>query len=366
MSQRIILAGGGTAGHIEPALAVADALHRIDPKLQLEFLGTSNGLEQLLVPQRGYLLRTIPKAVLPRKLTLTALAFPFKLLSSISKARRVLKGSDLLIGFGGYVSATAYLAAWLSKVPIALHEANARPGWANRLGRKFAKLVAVNFESVRADWPGSVLTGMPIRKAITEVANLSKSEREKFRELHATTWGFDSKRPIVAIFGGSQGSIQINNAVSEYLQDPDGDIQILHAVGSNNPLPTQTQNYLPLPYFHDMAAVYGGADLLITRSGAVTCSELMTVAKFAVLVPLPHGNGEQSENARELVDQGRGVAIANEKFDGIWLRENLKRIVDLAGSKNLEATALHLIAADRIAQLSLSAVALKRGQDGER
>lgn len=355
MARRIILAGGGTAGHIEPALAVADSLRKIDSKLELEFLGTSTGLEQLLVPQRGYQLRTIPKVVLPRKISLAAILFPFKLIGGVFKARKIVKGADLLIGFGGYVSATAYLAARLAGVSIALHEANARPGWANRLGRHFAKVVAVNFENVRSDWSGSILTGMPIRKAITEVAHLSETERKKFRELHATTWGFDSSRPIVAIFGGSQGSLQINEAVASYLKNPDREIQILHAVGSNNPLPAAAPNYLPMAYFHDMASVYGAADLMITRSGAVTCSELMTVARFALLVPLAHGNGEQSENARELVDQGRALLVSNQEFNGDWLVKNLKQVVELARSKRLEASELHLHSADRIAQLALGA-----------
>ena len=364
MVRRIILAGGGTAGHIEPALAVADSLRKMQPELELEFLGTASGLERLLVPQRGYVLRTIPKVAMPRKLSPGALLFPFRLIGSVFKARRIIKGSDLLIGFGGYVSATAYLAALLANVKIAIHEANARPGWANRLGRRFAKLVAVNFENVRADWPGAILTGMPIRKAITEVANLTESERVKFRELHATSWGFDPMRPIVAIFGGSQGSAQINEAVANYQINPDSDIQILHAVGSNNALPQATKNYLPVPYFHDMAAVYGAADLMISRSGAVTCSELMTVARFALLVPLAHGNGEQSENAKELVNQGRAVLVPDQEFSGKWLAENLKRVVELARSKKLISIDLHFGAADRIAELALESIESKPNEGG--
>lgn len=361
MNRRIILAGGGTAGHIEPALAVADALKRIDSKLELEFLGTTGGLENLLVPQRGYVLRTIPKAVLPRKLTISALLFPLKLIFGFISARRIIKGADLLIGFGGYVSASAYLGARLAGVKIVIHEANARPGWANRLGRRIAKVVAVNFESVRKDWSGAILTGMPIRKAITEVAHLNEKEREKFRELHAATWGFDSKRPIIAIFGGSQGSVKINEAVKNYLQGRSEDIQILHAVGSANPLPPAAANYLPMQYFHDMAAIYGAADLLITRSGAVTCSELLTVAKFAILIPLPHGNGEQIENAQELVDAGRAVRVSNDEFTGAWLSENLARTVELAQSKNLVSSELHTKAAERIAELALNAISPSRG-----
>jgi len=356
MARRIILAGGGTAGHIEPALAVADSLRKIDSKLELEFLGTSTGLEQLLVPQRGYLLRAIPKVVLPRKISLAAILFPFKFIGGVFKARKIVKGADLLIGFGGYVSATAYLAARLAGVSIALHEANARPGWANRLGRHFAKVVAVNFENVRSDWSGSILTGMPIRKAITEVAHLSETERKKFRELHATTWGFDSSRPIVAIFGGSQGSLQINEAVASYLKNPDREIQILHAVGSNNPLPAAAPNYLPMAYFHDMASIYLAADLLLTRSGAVTCAEIQSTNSSAILVPLPHGNGEQFLNAHELEEEGFAIVVNEAELKENWLQRNLSSQLEKARSISTARNTLHQNAADQIANLVLKSM----------
>ena len=355
MTKRIVLAGGGTAGHIEPALAVADALKRIDPTLEIEFIGTNSGLESLLVPQRGFRLRTIPKVTLPRSFTMTSLLFPLAIFKSIFAARRILIGSDLLIGFGGYVSASAYLGAKLARVPIAIHEANAKPGWANRLGRHFAKLVAVNFEEVRADWAGSILTGMPIRSAISELTKLSAKEREKFRELNANSFGLDPSRPIISIFGGSQGSLQINNAIRDYLASRPAvaskRFQIVHAVGINNPLPEPQSDYLPMAYFHDMAAIYGISDLLITRSGAVTCSELMTAARFAILVPLAHGNGEQIDNAQALVDQGRAILVENEEFTGEWLLENLERILAIAEGKELSSAELHLNAAERIAKL---------------
>ena len=360
MTKRIVLAGGGTAGHIEPALAVADALRKIDPNVEIEFIGTASGLESLLVPQRGYRLRTIPKAALPRKLAMTSLLFPFSIIKSVASARRILMGADLLIGFGGYVSASAYIGARFARVPIAIHEANAKPGWANRLGRYFAELVAVNFEEVRSDWAGSILTGMPIRNAISELAKLSNKEREKFRELNAKSLGLDPVRPIISIFGGSQGSLQMNNAIRDYLagrvSSDANKLQIIHAVGINNPLPEAESGYLPMAYFHDMAAIYGVSDLLITRSGAVTCSELMTAARFAILVPLPHGNGEQIDNAQALVDQGRAVLIANEDFTGQWLQDNLEKIVALAAEKDLSSAEIHLKAADRIASLVLDSM----------
>lgn len=351
LSPRVVLAGGGTAGHIEPALAVAESLRKLVPTLEIEFLGTDSGLERLLVPQRGYVLRTIPKVVMPRRISIGLIGFPFSLIKSIFKARKILQGATCLVGFGGYVSASAYLGAKLAGVPIALHEANAKPGWANRLGRYLADLVAVNFEGVQREWPGSILTGMPIRNSLTELTKLSRPELRKFRELNARSWNFNPDRPIVAVFGGSQGSAHINDAVSEYLKRADSEIQIIHAVGINHQLPTATDNYLPMPYFHDMAAIYGSVDLLITRSGAVTCSELMTVARSAILIPLPHGNGEQIDNAAALVEQGRAVSVANESFTGTWLQENLLDLVSAAQNRTLNPSGLHIAAADRIAEL---------------
>lgn len=368
MAKRIVLAGGGTAGHIEPALAVADSLHRKDPTINIEFIGTASGLENLLVPQRGYRLRTIPKVVLPRRFAITSLIFPIAIIKSVATAKKILTGADLLIGFGGYVSASAYLGARLARVPIVIHEANAKPGWANKLGRRLASLSAVNFADVQKQWSGSVLTGMPIRNAISELAKLSPEERAKFRELHAKSFGLDTSRPIIALFGGSQGSSQMNQAIAGYLeassQSGVSPLQIIHAVGINNPLPDSKNDYLPMAYFHDMAAIYGVADLLVTRSGAVTCSELMTVARFAILVPLPHGNGEQVDNAQALVDQNRAVMVRNEEFTSEWLLANLAKFADLAKGKEIAPVPLHLHAADRIAELAMSKLLPKEAGAG--
>jgi UDP-N-acetylglucosamine--N-acetylmuramyl-(pentapeptide) pyrophosphoryl-undecaprenol N-acetylglucosamine transferase len=353
MAYRVLLAGGGTAGHIEPALAVADALKSKRSDISCEFLGTNGALETLLVPKRGYRLRTIPKVVLPRTLSLQSILFPFQLLRALVLTLSQTKDADLLIGFGGYVSAPAYLAAAMRKIPIVVHEANAKPGWANRLGRSFAKVVAVNFASVQSQWPDAVLTGMPIRQSIASVAEMK--ERGQFRKLNFESWGFDPDRPLIAIFGGSQGSRHINEVVAEFIGDG-SDFQIIHAVGVNNPLPEQRSGYLPLPYFHDMAAIYGSADLLITRSGAVTCSELATVGKYSVLIPLPHGNGEQFDNARALVEQGAAMAVPNNEFDALWLRKNLVDALEKARTFQSRDTGLNIHAAERIAELALSAV----------
>ena len=357
MSARVILAGGGTAGHIEPALAVADALMKKNSGNECIFLGTESGLERLLVPKSGYRLICIPRVTLPRKFTLSIAVFPFALIASIVGAFRALSGADVLIGFGGYVSAPAYLAAKMRGVPIVIHEANAKPGWANRLGRMFARDVAVNFEELTDRWPASVLTGMPIRDSITSLSRLSEKESREFATLHRTSWNFDDGRPVIAIFGGSQGSAHINSVVAEFLKNPlSRNFQIIHALGVNNPLPQAREGYLPMAYFHDMAAIYGSSDLLITRSGAVTCSEIMTVGRYAILVPLPHGNGEQVTNAQSLVRQGRAISVANKDFTAHWLATNLEQAIRSAHSLGYSPSDMHRGAAARIADLALAEV----------
>lgn len=362
MSARILLAGGGTAGHIEPALAVADEIKKLRTDVSCEFLGTDGALEALLVPKRGFRLHTIKKVVLPRQLSMSIFKFPFSLVVAVSQAIKALKGVDLLIGFGGYVSAPAYLAAALKRVPIIIHEANAKPGWANRLGRHFAQLSAVNFESVRRDWPGSVLTGMPIRNALSAVNSIT--DKAEFRELNCKSWGLNPAKPIVAVFGGSQGSMHINKVLEESLPDL-SEIQILHAVGINNELPQARPNYLPMHYFHDMAAIYGSADLLITRSGAVTCAELESLGKFAILIPLPHGNGEQVDNAKALVNDGAALMVMNSEFDRNWLVANIGLALEKSRSFRPRKLGVNSGAALRIAELSLQELDKSKTPKGE-
>lgn len=362
MTLRILLAGGGTAGHIEPALAVADAIRKVRSDAECIFLGTREGLENLLIPKAGYQLRTIPKVTLPRGFSPATLTFPFRIIAAFLSSREAIKGADVVVGFGGYVSASAYLAAKSLGIPIAIHEANAKPGWANRLARRWARVVATTFEEVRESWPSSVLTGIPLREPVVAIHGMSAAQRDEFRRLHCESWGFDPSRPVVAIFGGSQGSRHINSVIAEFLasRSERGNCQIIHASGVNNPLPKSSAGYLPVPYFHDMASIYGSADLLITRSGAVTCAEIATVGSYAILIPLPHGNGEQVTNADSLVRQGRAIAISDSQFTAEWLKEKLPAALMSAESLGRMPSAVHIGAAERIADLALAAAVVQQ------
>lgn len=353
MALRVFLAGGGTAGHIEPALAVADALRELRTDATCIFLGTAGALESRLVPARGYELRTIPKVSLPRSITLKNLLFPFRLFTAIKRTMKAIDSGDVLIGFGGYVSASAYIAARIKKIPIVIHEANARPGWANRLGRHFAALVAVNFPSLCREWSGAIHTGMPIRSEIARLGTLTKDERAQLQSQVRRELGLSEDKPVVAIFGGSQGSAYINSVIANFLEAGGGaDIQIIHALGLGNQLPEARSGYLPLPYFDQMAKIYAASDLVISRSGAVTCSEIMAVGKFAILVPLPHGNGEQVANAQDLVERGFAIAMPNRDFTSEWLSSNLKE--SLRKAALIQPASDSGAAASRIAELVLA------------
>ncbi|MEN9325564.1 MAG: hypothetical protein RL414_1318 [Actinomycetota bacterium] len=341
-SLRILLAAGGTAGHVEPALAVGKWIHSHHPEISVEFLGTPSGIENSLVPQSGFTLKHVKKAPLPRKPSFEALAFPFHFARSITQTFQALKGIDALVGFGGYVSASAYCVAAIKRIPIYVHEANALPGFANRLGAPFSKKVMIAFTETKsrgAIWNSATCVGIPLRREIVELVQLSGSARDGIRIEKAREWGFDPKRPIVLVFGGSQGSAHINRVVAQSRDViSSSGIQVVHAVGKKNDLPEGGAGYFALPYFEDMAKAYAAADLVISRSGAVTCYELGVLGIYALLVPLPIGNGEQRLNGEALVQAGGASIIANAEFTSEWLGKNLISL--LTSAKNWKGQSL--------------------------
>ena len=354
---KILLAGGGTAGHVEPALAVGHWIVENIGDAKIEFLGTAQGLENHLVPEAGFTLNAIAKAPLPRSLRPTAFVWPWKFSKSIIQTWRAMSGVDLLIGFGGYVCSAAYIVARAKRIPIIVHEANAVPGWANKLGARLGAKVLISFESSREfgkRWTDAQLVGIPLRKEILSTSALDLSTRAALRIKKAQAWGFNPDRPIVLVFGGSQGSQHMNKVISESVNlVTSHGIQVVHAVGRTNVLPEETANYKPVPYFDDLPQAYCAADLVICRSGAVTCHELMAIGSYALLVPLAIGNGEQRLNGQELVDCGAAVMIENEKFTEEWLAKNLLGLI--AAGKKFNSTShkaqVPLDAVNKIGQL---------------
>lgn len=317
----IVFAAGGTAGHIEPALNTADALRRIDPEITISFIGAERGLEGELVPARGYPLVTTTAVPFPRSFDGNVLRMWPAIGSAVRTARAHLREvrADVVVGFGGYAAVPGYLGAWRSGVPLVIHEANAKPGLANRLGARFTSHTASVSPGVL---PGSRTMGMPMRRAIAQL------DRAAARASARSAWGISEDSPVLLVFGGSQGALRINNALQAALPELLGHgIVVVHAVGGRNEVPPSEPGYFPITYLDDMAQAYALADLALTRSGAMTCAELAAVGLPAIFVPLPGGNGEQRLNALPVVDAGGGLIINDADLTPEWLRVNVPTLL---------------------------------------
>lgn len=309
----IVVAGGGTAGHIEPALAVADAIRELQPQARVVALGTNRGLESTLVPARGYELELIPPVPVPRKITANLFKLPLNVARAVHKTRKVLDGvgADAVIGFGGYVSAPAYLACRAGrKIPFLVHEANARAGMANKLGVALGGtgLAAVSGSGLKAE-----VVGNPVRASLSELDRAAR--RKEAREF----FGLPQEGSVLFVTGGSQGARSINEAVADAAEDlATAGVSVLHAYGKKNSVEVESQRgdapYVAVPYIDRMDLAYSAADLILCRSGAMTVAEVSAVGLPAVYVPLPHGNGEQALNATDVIDVGGGVLIADESL----------------------------------------------------
>jgi len=309
----VVLAGGGTGGHIYPLLAFADCLRRHDPDVRITCLGTPRGLEAEIIPPRGYDLRHIPAYQLPRTVNLNLVRTPDRMWRSARAARAVMDevAAEVVVGFGGYVSVPAYLAAWRRRTPIVIHEVNVPPGVANRLGMRFTRHVAVGFPHQQRQAPSlrrARVTGVPLRTAI---ATLDRAARRAEARSH---FGLRHDLPVLFVFGASQGARSINLAMAGAAKAVTAaGIQVLHIIGARNedvPIPPDLPvPYVTLKFLPEMELGYAAADLALCRSGAMTCAETAAVGLPAVYVPLPWGNGEQRRNALPVVEAGGGLLI---------------------------------------------------------
>lgn len=321
-SRSVVLAGGGSAGHVNPMLSLADCLRRRDPQTTITVLGTSAGLEARLVPERGYDLVTLPKAAFPRRPNRSALKFPGSLRNAVSTAHQAMidADADVIVGFGGYVASPAYLAARRLRLPIVIHEQNARPGLANRLGARMTPYVATTFAATAL--PHARMVGMPLRR---EIATL---DRQASREAAMAHFGLDPARRTLLVFGGSLGAQRLNEAFSAVASDfVRAGVQVLHLSGAgkdvvvdSSPGSGDSARYVALTYTDRMDLAYAAADLAVCRSGAVTVCELAAVGLPAFYVPLPIGNGEQRLNASGVVSAGGGRLVDDADVTPAWVR----------------------------------------------
>jgi UDP-N-acetylglucosamine--N-acetylmuramyl-(pentapeptide) pyrophosphoryl-undecaprenol N-acetylglucosamine transferase len=350
----IVVAGGGSGGHIEPALAFADALRVLRPDVRVTALGTEKGLDTTLIPARGYPLELIPPVPLPRKPTVDLLRLPGKVRTAVSRVRDVLTAvdADAVVGFGGFVALPAYLGA-RGRVPVVVHEANARAGLANKVGARFADIVAVAVPG--SGLPEEQVVGMPLRRSITEL------DRRALRAKARLFFGLPTHGQILLVFGGSLGARTLNNAVTEALpQLLRAGISVLHAHGKDGQPAPPARGYVAAPYIERMDLAYAAADAVLCRAGATTVAEVSAVGLPAVYVPLPHGNGEQALNARPVVSAGGGVLVDDADLTGQRVvAELVPLLLDsqrLAAAGAAARSSGHADAADRLARMVLELV----------
>ncbi len=330
-----LLAGGGTAGHVNPLLAVADGLRARDAEDSVLVLGTREGLESRLVPLRGYELLIVAKVPFPRRPNRAAASFPGAFLRAVAQVRRVIRerGVDAVIGFGGYAAAPAYVAARRERVPYVVHEANAKPGLANVLGARGAAGVGVAFEGTPLR--GATVVGMPLRREIVEL------DGPALREQAATHFGLDAGRPTLLVFGGSLGAQRLNEAFGGAWRDVlDAGWQLLHVTGEKSDLADpDAEGYAVVRYVDRMDLAFALADFIVSRSGAATVSEISALGIPAVYVPYAVGNGEQSLNAASVVRAGAARVIPDGELTVERVRSDIVPLLGDAATRDAMRTA---------------------------
>jgi len=321
MSVSVVVAGGHSAGHIEPAMAVADAIMRLRPDATVTALGTVRGLDTKLIPARGYRLELIPPVPLPRRLTPDLFKAPGRIAGAVNAAAKVLREvhADVVVGFGGYIAFPAYLAARRLDIPFVIHEANARAGVANKVGAYLTPHVYTASPGVHLRH--GVPIGIPLRPAIGQLDRLA--ERAKAR----SEFGLRPDLPTLVVTGGSQGARAINTAVAQARPGlAAAGVQVLHIVGPLNELDKPDHGavpYIPVGFVDGMQQAYAAADFVLCRSGAMTVAELTAVGLPAAYVPFPLRGGEQRLNALAVVEAGGGLLVDNENLDGQWILDKV-------------------------------------------
>lgn len=342
----IVLAGGGTAGHVNPLLAVADAIKKRGSNANISVIGTAVGLEVNLVPQAGYELDTIEKVPFPRKLNMDAIKFPIRWFNEKRKVRNILakRKADIVVGFGGYASAPVYAQAHSQHIPIVVHEQNAKAGMANKLGARWASVVGSMYGNSGLKTRKNVKVervGLPLRPTIAKLCAKLEEDRDSTRVEGAYNLGLDPNRAIILVTGGSLGAKSINQAVAAAAGDVLKHTQVIHLTGRakaeevrnivakqvgesqiNDIKPEHAGcgDYHIAEYLERVDWAFACADLVICRAGAGTVAEISALGLPAVYVPLPIGNGEQHFNAEPVVNAGGAIMVNDADFNVKWLQ----------------------------------------------
>lgn len=369
MSLSFVLAGGGTAGHVNPLLSTALALRERGGAVRA--VGTSEGLEADLVPEAGVELSTIVRVPFPRRPDMDMLRFPVRYRRAVAQATEILgkAGADAVIGFGGYASTPVYRAAKALGVPVVVHEQNAKPGLANRYGARFAEAVALTFDSTPLAARAGVTqtVGLPLRPAIADLARTRARGADAPRLRAAERFGLDPGLPTLLVTGGSLGALHLNDVLTSGLPAIRRvGVQILHLTGRGKDGAVRAAlreaggygRYRVVDYLlRGMEEAYAAADLVLCRSGAGTVAELCALGLPGFFVPLPIGNGEQERNAADVVAEGGAALVRDRDFDlTAFERDVLPLVGDAARLEAMAAASRglgHVDAAERLADLAV-------------
>jgi UDP-N-acetylglucosamine--N-acetylmuramyl-(pentapeptide) pyrophosphoryl-undecaprenol N-acetylglucosamine transferase len=313
-SYRILIGGGGTGGHVFPAIAIADALKEKDPGMEFLFVGALGKLEMEKVPEAGYSIEGLPVAGFQRRLTLKNITFFYKLFVSMIRSRRIIRNfsPDLAIGVGGYASGPILKAAARKRIPIMIQEQNSYAGVTNRLLARSARRICVAYENMERYFPADriVLTGNPVRQYLLSINSKPEKGYSEF--------DIEKGKKVCLVVGGSLGARTLNSSFMEGLARLDReDLVVLWQCGKfyhkeveEKVRASDLKNIRVMPFISRMDLAYGVADLIVSRAGALTISELCIVGKPAILVPSPNvAEDHQTHNAKSLVRRGAALMI---------------------------------------------------------
>lgn len=365
---RVVVGAGGTAGHVFPALATAERL-RAGWGAEVTFVGREQGLESRLVPEAGFPMVTVQSLPFVRKLSAGMLRAPVVALRAARRSRAVVRGADVVLGMGGYVSVPVSLAARAERVPLVIHEQNATPGLANRVAARWARAAAVSFEEAARRLPRAVVTGNPVRADVARI----RPDRAALRREALGALELRDDRHTVVVFGGSQGALRLNRAAVQAagLLAERRDVQLLLLTGTaHHPaisaaLPGDAP-IRALPFLDRMDLAYAVADLVVSRAGATTVAEVTVAGVPAILVPYPYATGRHQEaNARAVERAGGAVVVADQDITGEALATHVGRLLEDEPRRAAMAGAAEAFgrpeAADDLARLAADVAGGRRG-----
>lgn len=345
---RVVISGGGTGGHIFPALSIADALRRrLDADIL--FVGAENRMEMTRVPEAGYEIIGLPVAGFDRKRLWRNISVLFKLFRSLRKSRKIISDfkPDIAIGVGGYASGPTLKAAQRAGIPTLLQEQNSYAGVTNKLLGEKAGKICVAYDGMERFFPADriVKTGNPIRKALLSYSKSVKEAREAF--------GLDPERPVLLVVGGSLGALTLNESMEKGIKSiADKGIQVIWQTGKNfgdrGPAAARgIKGVVVTPFISDMASAYRAADLVVGRAGAGSISELQALGKPVILVPSPNvAEDHQTHNARALSERGAAVLVTDAEARDILVDTAIGLIGDKKKLADMQARILEMGIAD--------------------